>query len=77
MILIHEREQLQYNIASQSRFELKDLDEGCFLTKKEIWKKQVSNYVKCVEMYDKNKNNLYSVIWGLCSDTMKTKLKAL
>ena len=51
--------------------EPEDPPEDCSMTKKEIWKKQISNYVKRVEMYNKNKNKLYSVIWGQCSDTMK------
>ena len=33
--------------------------------------------VKRAEMYNENKNKLYSVIWGQYSDTIKTKLKAL
>ena len=57
--------------------EPEDPPEECSMTKKEIWKKQISNYVKRAEMYNENKNKLYSVIWGQCSDTMKTKLKAL
>ena len=53
-----------------------DPQKDCNMTKTEIWKKQVSSYVKRAESYLENKSKLYSVIWGQCSETMKTKIQA-
>ena len=46
-------------------------------TELKIWDKTVESYVKRIDMYAENKSTLYSVLWGQCSDTMKTKIKAL
>ena len=34
-------------------------------------------YVKIIDTYAENKSTLYSVLWGQCSNRMKTKIKAL
>ena len=57
--------------------EAEDPPKDCNMTKTEIWKKQVSSYMKRAALYKENKSKLYSMIWGQCSDMMKTKIKAL
>ena len=37
----------------------------------------IESYVKRIDTYAEKKSTLYSVLWGQCSDTMKTKIKAL
>ena len=46
-------------------------------TKLKNWEKMIESYVKRIDTYAENKSTLYSVFWGQCSDTMKTKIKAL
>ena len=46
-------------------------------TELKIWDKTVESYVKRIDLYAENKSTLYSVLWGQCTDTMKTKIKAL
>ena len=46
-------------------------------TELKIWDKTVESYVKRIDLYAENKSTIYSVLWGQCSDTMKTKIKAL
>ena len=46
-------------------------------TELNIWYKMIESYVKRIETYAENKITLYSVLWVQCSDTMKTKIKAL
>jgi len=46
-------------------------------TKKLIWKTKVTNFVKREEIQEKNKQIVFSVIWGQCSPTMQSKLQSL
>ena len=46
-------------------------------TELKIWDKRIESYVKRIDTYAENKSTIYSVLWGQCSDTMKTKIKAL
>ena len=46
-------------------------------TELKIWDKIIERYVKRIDTYAENKSTLYSVLWGQCSDTMKTKINAL
>jgi len=46
-------------------------------TKKLIWKTKVTNFVKQEEIQEKNKQIVFSVIWGQCSPTMQSKLQSL
>ena len=42
----------------------------------DIHKEQVKMYVSRRERYVENKDKLYSVIWGQCSDTIQSKLQS-
>jgi len=42
--------------------EPEDPPKDCNMTKTEIWKKQVSSYIKRAEMYKENKSKQYFVI---------------
>lgn len=42
-----------------------------------VWEKRVDEYVKRTNYYNENKKTLYSLIWGQCTDIMRTKLEAL
>ena len=46
-------------------------------TELKIWDKMIESYVKRIDTYAENKSTLNSILWGQCSDTMKTKIKAL
>ena len=41
----------------------------------DIYKEQIKMYVSRRERYMENKDKLYSVIWGQCSDTIQSKLQ--
>ena len=47
------------------------------LTDLRIWEKQVDEYVKRLNAYETNKEALYSIIWGQCSDSMQPRLKTV
>jgi hypothetical protein len=42
-----------------------------------IWMKKVNVYVECLTTLDNNLCTIFQVIWGQCSNMMKTKLKSL
>ena len=42
----------------------------------DIYKEQIKMYVSRRERYMENKDKLYSVIWGQCSDTIQSKLQS-
>ena len=43
--------------------------------KREIWCKQIEGYVKRTSILDENVQNLYSLVWGQCTEAMKSKVK--
>lgn len=47
------------------------------LTDLRIWEKQVEEYVKRMNAYQNNKEALYFIIWGQCSDSMQSCLKTV
>jgi hypothetical protein len=57
--------------------EPKDPKDDATKTQLKIWEKSVENYVKRTDTYEDNKSTLYSVLWGQCSDTMKTKIRSI
>ena len=42
-----------------------------------IWEKQVDEYVKRINAYANNKEALFAILWGQCSDSMQTRLKTI
>jgi hypothetical protein len=42
-----------------------------------VWEKKVDEYVKKESYFDENMKTLYSLIWGQCTDIMRTKLESL
>ena len=42
-----------------------------------IWEKEVDEFVKRKTAYVQNKQALYMIIWGQCSDTMQARLRSL
>jgi hypothetical protein len=46
-------------------------------TKRLIWETKVKNFVKRMDIQEKNLQIIFSVIWGQCSITMQSKLQSL
>ena len=44
---------------------------------KEIWKKHMSMYCERVNMYNKNSQRVYSLLYGQCTESMHVKLESL
>ncbi len=42
----------------------------------DIYKEQIKGYVARKQKYDENKDKLYSVIWGQCSDSMQSRIQS-
>lgn len=42
----------------------------------DIYKEQIKGYVARKQKYDENKDKLYSVIWGQCSDNMQSRIQS-
>ena len=51
--------------------------DGADKTDLRIWEKQVDEYVKRINAYDNNKEALFAILWGQCSDSMQTRLKTI
>ena len=54
-----------------------DITANTLITDKEIWKQEISAYIKKKTAVTKHVRSLFSLILGQCTDTMKAKLEAL
>lgn len=54
-----------------------ETDEEIDKTDLRIWEKEVDEFVKRKTAYVQNKQALYMIIWGQCSETMQARLRSL
>jgi hypothetical protein len=47
------------------------------LTQKRIWEKEVDEFVKRRQYFELNMTSIYSLLWGQCSEAMRTKLMSI
>jgi hypothetical protein len=67
-------------IENMKKKEFKKPDDpaaDCGETDKEIWKKQVANYVIRLNMLETNLETVFTIIWGQCTPALQAKLEAL
>ena len=53
-----------------------DPASGATRTEIRIWEKQVDEYVKYDLQYQENIRELYDLVWGQCSEAMRTKVRS-
>jgi hypothetical protein len=46
-------------------------------SEEEVWKTEISDFVKRKSQFQQNKSALFSVVWAQCSEAMKAKLRSL
>jgi hypothetical protein len=55
---------------------LADPPQGATETQKVVWKTRVQQFIAREDKLDENLRNLYSLIWGQCTDIMRQKVEA-
>ena len=55
----------------------KDVASTASMTDKDIWKQEISAYIKKKTAADEHVRSLFSLVLGQCTDAMKAKLEAL
>ena len=53
-----------------------NLNTNATEVKHEIWCKQIEGYVKRTAILDENIQNRYSLVWGQCTEAMKSKVES-
>jgi hypothetical protein len=54
-----------------------DPPAGASRSEEEVWKTEISDFVKRKSQFKQNKSALFSVVWAQCSEAMKAKLRSL
>jgi hypothetical protein len=63
----------KFTLPKPTKVEVDQLDA----THKQIWEKRIDEYVKLDMKLNENCQNLYSLIWGQCTEYMRAKLEAV
>jgi len=53
-----------------------NLDVDATEVEREIWRKRIDGYVKRTSVLDDNIQSLYSLVWGQCTEAMKSKAES-